>query len=204
MNPVNAIGSYYAAGYAPVPLMNGQPWASGLFTSNPSWRASAEMDPRFADIALLCSAKPLSGATGSATLDACARSWVAGIRWESTERRLSAEIAAAVELIAGPGPTRFDGSETLKVFRVETPFASRSLSPVYLPKEKQTSLKYRPHRFSIASESSFFRVSGGRWAGGSVPEVPRNELPTLTRAHVDEIMRGIEALYSLRGALPWL
>jgi hypothetical protein len=201
---MNPLASFRAAGYEPVPLMNGEPWASGLFTSNPSWRAASEGDPRFIDVALLCSAKPLSGATGFATLGHVSTTWVAGIRWESSDRRLSAEIAAAVELIAGAGPTRYEGPRVLRVFRVETPFPSRWLPPVYLPKEKHTTLKYRPHRFEISSESSFLPVSGGRWVGGALPDVPRAQLPKLAYPQADEMLRGIEALYNLRGALPWL
>jgi hypothetical protein len=200
------LAAYNEAGYAPVPLRGGRPAVAGIFANNPSWRYTHGEDARFTDctVGVLCSARPLSGASGPATLAACSSTWVAGIRWETTDQKLSAELAALVERAAGKGPTRIEGAETLRVFKVDQPFIARRLPPRYFPKERHTTLSYRPHRFEVLSVGAFCIVSGGKWTGGALPEVHRDQLPTLTRDQADGIMSEVERLFAAKGALPWL
>ena len=200
------LAAYNEAGYAPVPLCGGRPAVAGIFSNNPSWRYVHGDDDRFADcsVGLLCSARPLSGAGGPATLAACSSTWVAGIRWETTDRKLGAEISAVVERIAGPGPTRIEGAETLKVFKVDKPFIVRRLAPQYFPKEQHTALSYRPHRLEVLSMATWLNVSGGKWTGGALPDVRREDLPTLMHEQADRITTEIEDLFNTRGAMSWL
>lgn len=200
-----SLAAYAAAGYSPVPLRGGRPAVVGIFANNPTWRFVHGDDERFADctVGVLCSARPLAGASGLSTLAACASTWVAGIRWESSDRKLSAELGAAVERIAGTGPLRVDGPESLRVFQVARPFAARRLPPQYLPREKHTALNYRPHRLEVLSAGAFYAVSGGKWVNGALPEVRRDQLPALTADQADRIISEVEAVFIARGALPW-
>src|SRR5215469_933275 len=197
---------YADAGYAPVPLRHGRLAVAGIF-ANASWRFTHGADARFADcdVGLLCSARPLSGATGGATLRAVMSTWVAGVRWETSDRKLSAEFAAIVERVVGPGPMRIEGAESLRVLRVDKPLrVMRRLPPQYLPKEQHTALDYQPHRFEVLSAATFLSVSGGRWVNGSLPDVRREQLPTLTAEQADRIVSQVEALFNTRGARPWI
>lgn len=199
------LAAFNAAGYAPIPLRGGRPAIGGALSNRPSWRYASGSDDRFVgcDVGLLCASRPLSGASGAATLGAVSSTWIAGVRWESSDRRLSTDIAALVQIVAGPGPTRTAGAETLRVFKVDQPFVTRPLSPMYFPKERWRDLSYRPHRVSVLSVASWVAVSGGTWANGSLPEVRRDQLPTLTKQQADEIVSGIEQLLATKGALPW-
>jgi hypothetical protein len=200
-----SLTAFAAAGYSPVPLRGGRPAVAGIFANNPRWRLTGD-EPRFADctIGLLCAARPLSGASGVATLVACARTWVAGVRCESTDRKLQAEIEAAVERIAGAGPIRVDGSESLRLFQVAQPFAPRRLRPMYLPREKYTAFTFQPHRFEVLSAGAYLNVSGGTWRGGALPDVRRDQLPALTAEQADRIISEVEAAFATRGAMPWI
>jgi hypothetical protein len=200
-----SLTAYNAAGYAPVPLRGGRPAVAGVFSNNPSWRYAHGEDARFADcdVGLLCSARPLSGASGPATLAACSSTWIAGIRWETSDRKLSTEISTLVDQTAGVGPTRIEGAETLRIFKVDQPFVPRRLTPVYFPKERYRELTYRPHRLEALSLSAFIHISGGTWARGALPDVHRDQLPTLTSEQTDSIVAGVEKLFNQRGGSPW-
>jgi hypothetical protein len=204
-----SLAAFAQAGYSPIPLRGGRPAVGGVFSNNPTWRYTHGDEARFADcgVGLLCSARPLSGASGPATYLACASTWVCGVRWETTDRKLSAEVAAIVERIAGPGPLRLDGPESLRIFKLEwpqQPFMPRRLSPWYFPKEHHTDLSYWPHRLDILSMASWLNMSGGTWTGGMLPEVKRDELPTLTAEQAHTITSEVETLFTAKGALPWL
>jgi hypothetical protein len=202
-----SLAPFYEAGYCPIPLRAGRPAVAGIRVNNPSWRYTHGADERLfadCDVAVLCSSKPLSGASGPATLGAVSSTWVAGIRWESSDRKLATEIGAIVERIAGPGPTRFEGAETVRVFKVDQPLAVRRLTPYYFSKERHTDRSYRPHRFEVLSMGSWVKVSGGKWVEGSLPEVRREQLPTLTRAQADAIIFETESLFKTREARPWI
>jgi hypothetical protein len=202
-----SLAPFYEAGYCPIPLRAGRPAVAGILVNNPSWRYAHGADERLfadCDVGVLCSSKPLSGASGPATLGAVSSTWIAGIRWESNDRKLASEIGAIIEQIAGPGPTRFEGAETVRIFKVAQPLAVRRLAPHYFPKEPHTDGSYRPHRLEVLSMASWVKVSGGRWVGGSLPEVRREQLPTLTLAQADAIVTGVQEIFNQRGALPWI
>jgi hypothetical protein len=132
---------------------------------------------------------------------------MAGIRWETGDRKLGAEIAAVIERVAGSGPTRIEGVETLRVFKLEwpqQPFMARRLAPMHLPKERHTELTYRPHRVEVLSMASWLNVTGGRWQGGALPEIHRDALPALTVEQAARITDEVETLFNQRGALPWV
>ena len=200
-----SLATYAAAGYAPVPLRGGHPAVPGIL-ANRAWRHTPGADESFAgcETGVVCASRPLSGASGPATLAAVASTWVAGIRWETTDRKLSADLAAIVERIAGRSPTRIDDAEVLRVFKVEAPFDSRRLPPMHFPHERYTALSYRPHRFELLCRASWLVVSGGTWKHGALPDVRRNELPTLTPAQADQIVSDVGTIFSNRGALPWM
>jgi hypothetical protein len=200
------LAAFYSAGYAAVPLRGGRPCVAGVLTNNPSWRYHHGDDRRFADcdVGLLCSARPLHGASGPATFAAVSSTWISGVRWETRDRKLGAELAAIVERIAGQGPTRTDGPESLRVFRVDRPFVAPRLPPMYLPKERYRELSYQPHRFEVQSIAGLLTVSGGQWTGGALPDTPRDALPTLTIAQAGQIISDVQAAFTTRGALPWV
>jgi hypothetical protein len=200
------LAAFAASGYSPVPLRGGRPVVAGLYTSKPTWRFQSGEDRRFPDCVtgILCTSLPLPGSNRSVSMGVVSQTWVAGVRWETSDKRLNAEIGALVERIAGLGPTRSLDTETLRVFKVERPFTVRKLHPMYLPRERYTELRYKPHRLEVLSIGGYLNVSNGTWRNGSLPETPRNDLPAITRAQAELIANGVEQLFRERGASPWI
>jgi hypothetical protein len=195
---------YAAAGYSPVPCRNGRPRVGGFHGG--AWRYHEGLDERYKghDVGLLCAARPLGGASGSATLGAVASTWIAGVRVVCPHKKLRSELAAIIQRVAGTAPCRADGDELLFVFKCERPFYTRRLAPVTLPGDKPTSLAYVPTRVEVLSAGAFCVVSGGRWVGGTLPETKRDDLPTLTREQADTILLDVEGIFKQREAKPWL
>jgi hypothetical protein len=200
--------AYAEAGYAPIPLRHGRPAVSGVLSNSPSWRyypGAEHAQPAFAEcsVGLLCSARPLSGARGNATLAACSSSWIAGVRVVSPHKKLRVELADIIERVAGAAPCRTLGDELLYVFKVARPFIARRVPSVTLPGDNPIALKYVPTRVEVLSVGAFCDVSGGTWRNGSLPETRRDELPLLTAENAHSVMTATESLYRLRGATPW-
>lgn len=206
-----SLGAFHAAGYAPVPVRHGR-------AAMPPTFACRHDDPRFDDCAVGLWTYQRHVAVGEglrafklAEERASACTWIAGVRWRSHDKRLNRELAEAVERIAGPGPTRIDGTESLRVFRVDAPFAVERFEPQYLPKEDFRSVIYTPHSFEILSSLGSWRsmspvliVSGGTWRGGSLPDTKRDELPALTGDQASTIIAEVETIFRNKGAAPWV
>jgi hypothetical protein len=201
-----SLAAFNAAGYAPVPLRGGRPAVAGIFANNPTWRYRAAEGTRFADctVGLLCSARPLSGASGPATLGAVSSTWIAGLRVVSPHKKLRAELAAIIERIAGAAPCRSDGNELLYVFKVARPFVPRRVAPVTLPGDNPARFDYVPTRCEVLSAGAFCAISGGTWRNGSLPAVRRDALPALTVEQANATVSEVEQLLQSKGAEPWL
>jgi hypothetical protein len=197
--------NYEAAGYSPVPCRNGRPVVGGFHSGD--WRYNPSFDDHFADcdIGLLCASRPRAGASGNATLDSVASTWIAGVRVVSPHKKLRNELAALVERLAGAAPCRQDGDELLYVFRCNQPLnGARQLAAVTLPGDKPTRLDCVPTRIEVLSVGAYCIVSGGTWRNGTLPEVRRNALPALTLEQANAITTEVENLLNQRGACPWI
>lgn len=133
-----AAREWHAAGYRVFPVRNGHPAIGGIY-ARPTWYYhEGDELPQFegCTVGILTAARPHSGASGPATLSACAGTWCATVRFEH-ERE-----AAIVERIAGPG-VQMAG---IRLYKVEHTFTGAYLTV--------------PRRFEVLCLPGWFEAIG--------------------------------------------